>query len=435
MLAEHYIDAESYEKGAEYSRFAGRKSEKSASLNDAIGYTKKRIACYEKLPVTNDVKKMIIDARVRLGIYYLQYANFLEARNAVETIVEQVVERDDKRRMAQVNTILGCFNHSIEGDLALGFRQLEEASRIAEEVKDVISLANANYFLGAFCSQSCKFNKALSHFERGLEVNVAANSLWGISVVKSNIGKYVYDYQGKVALGYQTTNEALSMAEESGDTYSIAMAYMCHGYSCFFKGFLIEAEKYSLRSVDICERIHFIGVLNAALEHLCEIYFELGEYQKSEHYHEKLIKLQEQGIHSPLKSNPFKISWAKSRLMNDKKDFNLENLYDYVVNNELLRYKIYEGSMRKDIAWILMNMDDHDMNEAEDWIREAIEADDRNGMMWHLGRDYALYAELFKRKGDQSQAKENLNKAIEILKECGADGWVKKYEEELAQLF
>jgi hypothetical protein len=37
-------------------------------------------------------------------------------------------------------------------------------------------------------------------------------------------------------------------------------------------------------------------------------------------------------------------------------------------------------------------------------------------------------------KGDQSKTKENLNKAIEILKECGADGWVEKYEKELASL-
>ncbi len=55
-------------------------------------------------------------------------------------------------------------------------------------------------------------------------------------------------------------------------------------------------------------------------------------------------------------------------------------------------------------------------------------------MMSFLGRDYALYAELFRRKGDLSKAKENLNKAIEILRECGADGWVKKYEKELAEL-
>ncbi len=54
--------------------------------------------------------------------------------------------------------------------------------------------------------------------------------------------------------------------------------------------------------------------------------------------------------------------------------------------------------------------------------------------MWNLARDYALYADLFKRKGDPPKAKEKLNKAIEIFTECGADGWVEKYEKELAEL-
>ena len=55
-------------------------------------------------------------------------------------------------------------------------------------------------------------------------------------------------------------------------------------------------------------------------------------------------------------------------------------------------------------------------------------------MMFLLGKDYALYAELFKRKGDKSRARKNLCKAIDILKECGADGWVEKTEKELAAL-
>jgi hypothetical protein len=55
-------------------------------------------------------------------------------------------------------------------------------------------------------------------------------------------------------------------------------------------------------------------------------------------------------------------------------------------------------------------------------------------MMFHLGKDYALYAELFKRKGDRLKTQENLGRAIEILKECGADGWVKKYEKELTMI-
>ena len=55
-------------------------------------------------------------------------------------------------------------------------------------------------------------------------------------------------------------------------------------------------------------------------------------------------------------------------------------------------------------------------------------------MRWNLAQDYALYAEFYERKDDPLKARENLNKAIEIFKECGADGWVGRYEMELASL-
>jgi hypothetical protein len=73
-------------------------------------------------------------------------------------------------------------------------------------------------------------------------------------------------------------------------------------------------------------------------------------------------------------------------------------------------------------------------DEAEKWIIQAIKADSKNGMSWHLGQDHAIYAKLCNRKGDLSKAQENLLKAIEIFKECGADGWVEKYEKELTKL-
>jgi hypothetical protein len=71
-------------------------------------------------------------------------------------------------------------------------------------------------------------------------------------------------------------------------------------------------------------------------------------------------------------------------------------------------------------------------SEAQDWIKKAIDTDKEYGMMWNLGQDYALYAESYKRKNDQAKARENLNKGIEIFRECGADGWMEKYEKELA---
>ena len=53
--------------------------------------------------------------------------------------------------------------------------------------------------------------------------------------------------------------------------------------------------------------------------------------------------------------------------------------------------------------------------------------------LWTL-TEVVRYAELSKRKGDRIKAKETLNKAIEIHKECGADEWVEKAEEKMAGL-
>jgi hypothetical protein len=90
--------------------------------------------------------------------------------------------------------------------------------------------------------------------------------------------------------------------------------------------------------------------------------------------------------------------------------------------------------MSRYIGEILLNLDDKNMSEASQWIEKAIEADTKNEAKLHLGKDYALYAEFFKRKGDRSRAGEKLGQAIDVLKKCGADGWVEKYEKELKML-
>jgi hypothetical protein len=65
---------------------------------------------------------------------------------------------------------------------------------------------------------------------------------------------------------------------------------------------------------------------------------------------------------------------------------------------------------------------------------KAIEADKRDGMIFYLGKDYALYAELLKRKKDLPKARESLGQAVKIFEKCGADGWKRMVEEELALL-
>lgn len=129
--------------------------------------------------------------------------------------------------------------------------------------------------------------------------------------------------------------------------------------------------------------------------------------------------------------NSNKIALARAKVINNQKDIDLNEVFKCYEDN---KWRALEGWMASYIGEILLNIDEEHMSEAEDWIKKAIGADGTNGMRWHLARDHAAYAELFKRKGDPAKAKHNLNKAIEIFKECGADGWVTRTQEALTAI-
>jgi tetratricopeptide (TPR) repeat protein len=430
-LAEHYVMGEGYQKGAEYCRLAARKGEKAASLNDAIAYGEKRVSCLERLLGTEDVEKKIIDTRTTLGLYYAQMMYMAEAKQAVEPVVELALKRDYKRRIAQIYSVMGAYSLYVVEDLATTFKYLAEALKVGEESKDIVSLVLSNFFMAIALAWNCEFDKALSHYQRAFELNMAANSLWGMSSIKSGISLNVYCLQGKIGLAYETSREALRMAEDSGDTYSKAMAYYSHGLSYFYMGLLDEAEKHLLKASDFCDRINYLSWGALANHGLGEISCFRGEYQKAQNYFSKGISRLEPGRHVPSWANLCKTGAALADVMNHKKDIDLPSLYDYYTDNKI---KTLSGLMARHIAEILLNIDDKHMSEAEDWVRKAIEVDRKNGTMGELGMAHALYAELLKRKGDLPGAKEQVSKAIEIYRECGADGWLKKAQQDLAAI-
>jgi tetratricopeptide (TPR) repeat protein len=308
---------------------------------------------------------------------------------------------------------------------------LEEALKISKETKDYVTSLFASYWFGVASSWNCEFERSAQYIQKALDINVATKTLWGISAIKSDLAYFSYFFAGKIDLGFQTTQEAVRIAEESGDIYSKAVAYLMHGILCEAKGFLEEAEKHLLKGFEFCERINLPSRNGLGRFFLGETYFEMGDFPSCKEHYAKGIWVLENDRSHPSWANFGKVSLARTKVLDKEKDVNLESLYVHFRNNKL---KVIEGWIQRFIAEILLNIDDQHISESEHWIQKAIEADQRNRMMFHLGKDYTLYAELFKRKGDRSKVQENLDKAIEIFKECGADGWVEKAEKELATL-
>jgi len=319
----------------------------------------------------------------------------------------------------------------VEDNYIEAFKALEKGLKISEEINDFITSVLASLWFGCLLGWNCEFEKAEQYIQRALDINLAVKNLWGIAVMKSNLACFGCHYLGKMNRGFQITSEAVQAAEESGDSLSKGISYVSHGMSCFGKGLLDEAEKYFLKGLNFSERINLHSWNAVARIFLGRIYFETGDFPKSKEHYEKASWILDHNRLWPSMANVGKVGSVRSKVLNKEKDIDLESLYVHSRNNKV---RAFEGWIQRYIGEILLNIDDQHLSEAEHWIHKAIEADQRNRMMFQLGRNYALYAELFIRKGDKLKAQENLGKAIDILKECGADGWVEKYKKEMITL-
>jgi class 3 adenylate cyclase/tetratricopeptide (TPR) repeat protein len=430
VLFEHFLVGDNHEKAAKYARLAGRKAEKTASFDDAIQYSQKGIACLERLPASDEVWKNIIDARTVLGLYVMHTSNHDKARSAIDPIVEEAAQRGYSRRLAQIYMIMGGFEYCVEENIPRALEHLTCAVQLAEELGDVGSMALASYHLAFALALNCQFQEALSHIEKSLAINKAVNNLWGVSVMKSNLGLFQW-WQGQLDLSYGTGSEAVKVAELSGDIYSRTWAHTCRGIACYGRGALEEATDSLTKGLNFGQRVNLPLLHSAAHFALAETYFEIGEYDVAKICCRKSVELIDSWRCYPSWSNLARMALEKSRGLSGEKNVELDRLHHYVRDN---RTKIYEGWTRRYLGEILLIVKDQPYAEAQHWIEEAMKADKRNAMRWQLARDHAVYADLFKRKGDKEKAKEQLGKAIDIYKECGADGWVTMAEEELAKL-
>jgi tetratricopeptide (TPR) repeat protein len=431
VLVEHFIESGRYDKAAEYSRLATRRAVKTASINDAISFTNKTIFSLEKLPLTDEIQKFIIDARTKLGANMLEMNYFNEAIEAIEPIIEAALGTKYKKRIAEIYAIMGAGRFCIEENFQEAFDYLKEALKVSTEIRDTGSLLYANYWMGYARSVNCEFERAIRHLEETLDLHIKANNLPWIVVIKGITSFLVHYFRGNIQMAYQLSREAVQMSKETNDIHSKLFAYSCHGVSLYGKGLLKEAGNFLMQGLKFNEKINQLWWNLAGNQYLGDIYFCLGEYQRAMSHYIKVIRLLETKNVYPSWLNLSKIALAKTKAMSNEGHIDMVSLHACASENKL---KILGGWGKRYIAEIYLHLDNEHLQEAEEWIKQSIEVDNKRGMMFHLGQDYAIYAELFKCKSDLSKAKENLCKAIEIFKECDAEGWVEKYEKELALL-
>ena len=367
--------------------------------------------------------------RTILGLRMIDVSSFDEAQDAIKPIQRIALEGDYKKRVAQINAILGTFEYGIKENFPSAFIYLSKAVETSEKSKDLPSIALSSYWMGFYYSLNCEFEKAEHFINRCLEYNIRVKHESRISVMKSLLSLLAYFYNGKIEKAFALSKETIDLSEQSGDIFSKAFAHSTYGVSCYGKGLFEEATDHLLKGAKLAEKIGQRYLCEVPHHFLGEICFYNKNYSAAKYHFNKTITYMEKFKYFPTWLNLNKLALARVETVDSEAVFDHELLVFYDDENKVKKFKGWTLSY---LAEILLNLGGKHLLEAENLIKKAIEANQKNGMMFQLGKDYTVYSKLLKKKENIKKAKEKLNKAIDIFNSCNADGWVEQYEKVLA---
>jgi len=421
ILAEHFALGENFIKGAEYYKFSYKKVLKAASPYDAINYAVKRIECLEKSDKSNEIEKQIIESRIVLGFFYVQMNYYTSAMETIQPILTVAEKKAEKKKVVLMYTIIGAYQYTVKESFPEAFKYLNKALELAEKENDFISIMRASYWLGEAQAMHCEFKEAEHNINQCLEINQAANILWGIAALKSLVSIFVYYYEGSIEKGFDTSLDAIKYAEKSQDAFSKAMAYIAHGVFCYCNGFVDKAERYLVKAIKFCEKSKNFIWHAIAQEYLGELNYETKKYDCSLNaLNESVYQAEKSGMGISY-INFVLISAARTKSAMGGHNVNFKELTKLA---DAIKIPVLEGFKSRFLSEVLINMGNKNQNEAEELIQKAIKADIRNGTNFSLGKDYYTYSQLLAKSGDHDKAKIYYKKAEKIFKQCKADKYL-----------
>jgi class 3 adenylate cyclase/tetratricopeptide (TPR) repeat protein len=479
MLAYHYSESENHEKAYQYLRLSGDKAARNYANWEAVGFYKEAIDILKTEPKTEENIGKLIEFDLLIAGLLIPLSHPDELLNYIQEGEKLAQEIGDTKSLLIFYNYQSAF-YSWKENPALALKYAENTFREAEKIQDVEMIVQSAFALINVCQITGHFLKIVEIAPKVidlLEKNRMAQDIfippihaysfmcvyYGISLAQlgnyeeghkycekglyaarelgetfnlgymelMNGGFYTIRGDGKGAINH--LSKSIDYLQEASFAIALGAAWCFLGYSYYLIGDLNAARKNITKGIEIHEESGAEGILYIYYNHLSLIHCELGEFEKAEGFAEKAVELS--------KKNKSNSGEGSSRI----------SLGMILGRKDLSQVKTAEGSIYEgikildklklrpfcNIGYLYLGelyIDTRQKEMAGENLKKAEAAFKDMGMDYWLARTYSAYAGLYKKEGDYLGTKENLNKAIEILKECGADGWVNKYEKELATL-
>jgi class 3 adenylate cyclase/tetratricopeptide (TPR) repeat protein len=477
ILAYHYNQADNPEKAIRFFKFSGEKALNSYSNAEAVSFFQGALNILKKKSETreNKVAQIEILLLMKQSLTYLGYTGEslqllheglrlskelsdgkslqlfnlalvglhtyrLELKTAIEYAEDMFQETDKAQDLDLIvppATILlwplitsGQFEKVIEIGLKvinLIEKDKKESHIFGENITNQYTqlcgyCARALAFLGEFDKGKVLGEKALHHSVNTIGTAFADMSY---SILLSLIG------DGVGAIWH--SKRGIKHIEDANYTALLAYYWMLlgRGYLCFgdlklAKGYIEKGlEVYRTQKIEPSSPSHF--------EALCEIHLQLGDLEKARVYAEKALRfsikynqMDYEGVINIV------LGTIIGRIDSSKIGVAREHIFEGIRISENLKARVISSRGYLALGEVYAVADDTE--QALENLVKAEREFKEMGMDYWIGRTHAIYAELYKKETSHLKASDYLTKAIDIMNQCGADGWVERYEKELTEL-
>jgi class 3 adenylate cyclase/tetratricopeptide (TPR) repeat protein len=431
-LAHHARQAEIWDKAGRYLWEAGRKAFTRSANREAADYFEHAAAAIDRLIQTSETLEQAIDVRFELRTAL----QVLRAQDRQETCLADALRRaetlGDQRRLGYTLMFAGLRATLVE-DLDEGLRLGDRALAIGRSLGDLgiqagasCYLAIAHLFAGRFAEAArlCEAAIALIPPERTHERFGQARMVSNLA--RGTLGNAL-GRQGRFSDGIAHAEEALKIARDAGQAYSLSSSLWELGVLHLLKGNHAEAAREIEQSIEVWRTIQ-APAWNHPVTGLGLVYCRMGRVSEG-------IALIDG---APGGGAFFHYSagavLGEAYLLAGRASEAADQAQKTLARAREKGQRAFEADALHLAGEVAAQADPPDLAAAEPQYRAAMSLAEELGMRPLVAHCHLGLGKLYRRTGKREQAREHLAAATTMYREMDMRFWLEQAEAELREL-
>jgi len=439
QLARHALRGEVWDKAVAYCQQAGTRAATRSAYREAVAYLEQALEALAQLPEGPDTWAQAIDLRheLRSSLVPLgEQARILDHLRVSETLAERL---DDPQRRGRIAAEL-CFHYVAAGEydraIAAGQRSVALATRNGSVYLQGLALTDLGLAYGAVgdFAQTLALSQRVIALLTG-EWRYARSGQFGppFGVLSRGHVAWSLAEMGDFAEGASGGEEAVRLAEEVEQPYSVAIALMWVGLLYCRQGKLQQAIPRLERSLALCRNAHFPIFFPLTASVLSAAYALAGHTAEALPLLAQLVQRVASGDRMFAHELVFTELSAACLLVGrvDEARTLAQRLHELSGAHAGCGYQAHARRLHGDVA---MRRHPPDVAQAEAHYREALALAEKSGMRPLQAHCHQGLGALYAATGRHELAQVALPTAIEMYRAMDMTLWLPQAEAALAQI-